>query len=147
MKKYTIGVYFNPTFREVVLMNKNRPEWQKGKINAPGGKVETFEELDECIVREFLEECCLITSESDWKHIGILYNSNLNYTVDIFTAIQKEQHGILQTGEDQKVFWHSTTNFPNNTITNLKWIVPFALNFWDKGLNEDNILSCIVNYK
>ena len=41
---------------EVFLQLKNRPKWQEGKFNFPGGKVEPNEVPIECVVREFKEK-------------------------------------------------------------------------------------------
>lgn len=38
MIKYVCGFMFNEDYSEVLLINKNKPEWQKGKKN--GGLVE-----------------------------------------------------------------------------------------------------------
>lgn len=40
----------------VALIKKNRPDWQKGRLNGIGGKVEPGELSDEAMRREFREE-------------------------------------------------------------------------------------------
>jgi 8-oxo-dGTP pyrophosphatase MutT (NUDIX family) len=54
---YTIGIYFTDDLRRVALILKNRPIWQNGKYNFPGGHLERSEGLAKCVAREFLEEC------------------------------------------------------------------------------------------
>ena len=44
----------DPTW--VLLMEKHRPEWMKGRHNLPGGKVEPWETPEEAAKRELLEE-------------------------------------------------------------------------------------------
>jgi len=38
--KYVCGFLFDMAFKHVALINKVRPDWQKGKLNGIGGKVE-----------------------------------------------------------------------------------------------------------
>ena len=65
MKGYTVGFIFDPTYTNVLLMHKNRPEWQKGRINGVGGRIESDESSATCVVREVLEETNLKTKEKD----------------------------------------------------------------------------------
>ena len=43
MKKYTLGFIFTPALDKVLLVHKISPEWQAGKINGVGGKIEEGE--------------------------------------------------------------------------------------------------------
>lgn len=65
--KYVAGFLFTPDFRRVVLIRKNRPEWQKDKLNAVGGKVKEVLGGDEFPVeaqqREFKEETGVLFEE------------------------------------------------------------------------------------
>jgi 8-oxo-dGTP pyrophosphatase MutT (NUDIX family) len=45
---------------ELVLIEKNKPDWQKGKLNLPGGKVEENESPMTAAVRELKEETNLV---------------------------------------------------------------------------------------
>jgi len=42
-KTYVAGFMFSPDLENVVLIEKQKPEWQKGKYNAVGGKIEDGE--------------------------------------------------------------------------------------------------------
>jgi len=137
MKKYTIGIYFNDSLEHVALLLKNRPEWQKGRFNFPGGHIEEGESGENCVIREFIEECGITTNASDWKYIGIIENET-DYYVEIFTAIHNKNHGKLSTMEDQEASWVDVDNLPPNVISNLKWLIPFAINTWKQG-NVDEI--------
>ncbi|MBI3630915.1 MAG: NUDIX domain-containing protein [Candidatus Sungbacteria bacterium] len=63
MKNYTLGFIFTPSLGRVLLVHKLNPEWQAGKINGGGGKMEAGENPLTCIVREVREETGLITNE------------------------------------------------------------------------------------
>lgn len=52
---------------QVLLVQKNRPEWQAGLWNAIGGKVEDGETLEQANVREFGEETGLLLPGVEWR--------------------------------------------------------------------------------
>ena len=51
MNNYVLGFAFNKNFREVLLILKNKPQWQKGLYNGIGGKIEEGELPIEAMVR------------------------------------------------------------------------------------------------
>jgi 8-oxo-dGTP pyrophosphatase MutT (NUDIX family) len=64
---YVAGFLLDDTGR-VVLVRKNRPEWQAGKLNAVGGKIEPGEEPYDAMRREFYEEAGL--GIHGWDHFA-----------------------------------------------------------------------------
>lgn len=56
MKTYVLGFCFNPSLDKVVLIRKNRPDWQLGKLNGVGGHVKPGETTQAAMTREFREE-------------------------------------------------------------------------------------------
>ena len=54
MKKYVVGFLFQGD--KVALIQKNRPAWQKGKLNGIGGHIEENETPLSTVDREFFEE-------------------------------------------------------------------------------------------
>lgn len=57
MKQYVLGFAFSRDKKDIILISKLRPDWQKGKLNGVGGKVE-FEDISpiDAMYREFKEE-------------------------------------------------------------------------------------------
>jgi len=146
MQKYTIGFLFDTYFEKVALILKKRPVWQVGFYNVPGGHIEEGEESIDCVIREFKEECGLITYNEDWKYIGQIINHN-NYYVDIFTCMHLPLlHGDLKILTDEYVKWADLKNLPSNMISNLSWLIPFAENAWRQG-NHDNLVNGRFEYK
>lgn len=134
LKCYTLGILFDSNLNEVLLIEKQRPEWQKGFYNFPGGKVETDETSKECIIREFKEETNL--DVTDWLYIGRIINSK-NYYVDVFASIHNGKEEVQQmTDEKPEWIWFVNIPLPNNTISNLTWLVPFAKNIFLQGNND-----------
>lgn len=77
MREYVVGYLFAEHLdgeRVLLLILKNRPEWQKGRWNAPGGKVEPNEQPLAAMRREYLEETGLDSTQLglDWKRFATL---------------------------------------------------------------------------
>lgn len=56
----------------VALVEKNRPEWQKGRMNGIGGHIEEGEAPWDAMVREFWEETGCRTEQLRWKNFVTL---------------------------------------------------------------------------
>ena len=70
MNNYVLGFMFDSTHQNVLLIRKNKPEWQAGKLNGIGGKIEPGEQPFDAMVREFHEETGLIVTRDYWTHFG-----------------------------------------------------------------------------
>jgi len=55
-KRYCVGYVFSPDLSDVVLIRKNRPEWQMGLLNGVGGKLHDGEDSLHGMARECREE-------------------------------------------------------------------------------------------
>lgn len=65
---YTLGFVFFEGINQVLLIEKQKPAFQKGYLNGLGGKQEPDEGPLGCIIREIEEECGLKTYNSDWTY-------------------------------------------------------------------------------
>lgn len=128
MIKYTIGVFFNINLDRVVLILKNRPQWQKGLYNFPGGHIEEGETPEQGIAREFQEECVARTNPNDWKYFGSIYSTE--YEVLLFTYLDINNLKI-DTGEDQIVEWFDIDSLPINNVNHLEDTLKQALKYWN----------------
>jgi 8-oxo-dGTP pyrophosphatase MutT (NUDIX family) len=54
--RYVVGFLFSQDESKVLLVWKNRPAWQNGKLNGIGGKIEAGETPLQAMEREFKEE-------------------------------------------------------------------------------------------
>lgn len=63
---YVLGLIFSDDLKQVLLINKERPDWQKGLANGIGGKIEAGERPLGAMIREAREESGL--SNLDWVH-------------------------------------------------------------------------------
>lgn len=75
MKKYVLGFAMDGDL--VLLVRKNKPAWQKGKLNGIGGGIEDFDESPlHAMVREFKEETGIDTIIEDWHNFAIMHGSD-----------------------------------------------------------------------
>lgn len=72
---YVLGLAFTPDGR-IALIRKNRPDWQRGKWNGIGGKVEPTEDSKTAMQREFVEETGVVTHPDWWSFRGRLYGKH-----------------------------------------------------------------------
>jgi 8-oxo-dGTP diphosphatase len=109
----------------VLLIHKNRPDWQKGKLNGPGGKLEENETPHECVSREINEETTLAISPEKWTLVAELFAPEWN--VKFFGTVHASPTDA-KTTTDEKVEWISVKKLPENVIPNLQWLIPLCKN-------------------
>jgi len=121
--KYVAGFYFDKEEKNIALVEKNRPAWQKGKLNAIGGKIENGESPAEALTREFLEETGV--KVDDWEHTVSLAGNS--WEVHFFRAYGNPD--LCKTVEDEKILVYSVKDALNSTslVPNIYWILPMSL--------------------
>lgn len=119
----------------VVLIRKNRPEWQAGKLNGVGGHVEDTETYQDCMVREFKEEAGILVPKYNWTRFVIIRSPA--WTVAFFRATVESFDGI-ETKTDETIVFADAFNLPSDTVPNVQWLVPMA------RVNEP--MSVVVDY-
>ena len=127
MMDYVAGLLFesqDTKNNRVALIRKNRPEWQKGRLNAIGGKIEPAESPLEAMNREFKEETGLVGLT--WDEFATLRGDGWN--VHFFRAFGEP--GKCNSTTDEQVEICSLTEFASRSdhISNLKWLIPLSLN-------------------
>ena len=118
----------NPSTTEVLLIKKNRPEFQKGKWNGIGGKVEVGETPIDAMVREFWEETGHCTPEALWERTITL--DTPTDTVHFYRAVVDSFHSAIHTKTDEEVAVHKYTDlYIIPMLKNAQWILPLQFNF------------------
>jgi 8-oxo-dGTP diphosphatase len=128
--RYVVGLAFSPDFKRVALIRKTRPEWQRGRLNGIGGKVERDETPVAAMRREFREEAGVDTQERDWTHKLTLSSPSEGWAVDFFATALGDPvllHTTNQTGEIEEVIVCFVDDLPEAVLPNLRWIVPLCL--------------------
>lgn len=120
MKRYVVGFLFNDD--KVALIQKNRPEWQKGLINGIGGHIEEGENPYEAMMREFKEETGASTNR--WREYALLTNQDNSVELYMFTC--SSRFLSIRSTTDEVVRWYPVNSLPENIIPNLRWLIPMA---------------------
>lgn len=126
LNNYSVGFVFSKIHSEewVTLIQKARPESQRGRLNGIGGHIEKGESPHECMSRECIEECGLIIPESDWTNVCNLRAPDYNLHV-FYTRIPELVE--LKSLQDEPVKWYLAKSLPFNVLDNLRWLVPMCL--------------------
>lgn len=143
MKKFSLGFIFDQELRNVLLIHKNRPAWQAGKINGIGGKVEPGEDGLACIVRETEEECGIKTAPRKWHQVAMMKGPE--WQIDVFYYIYDGPRDDAVTNEDQQIEWLPVRKLPSNVIFNLNWLIPLCIDTNRRG--EIDAVTIIYNEK
>jgi 8-oxo-dGTP diphosphatase len=123
MIHYVTGFLFSPDKQSVVLINKNRPEWQKGYVNGVGGKIESDEIPIDAMIREFYEETGV--KIYDWRKFACI--NGPDYIVHFFCA-SSDKYLSVESKTDEEVFFYELSELPDiNVISNTRWLIPMAL--------------------
>lgn len=138
-RKLVLAFIFDSSLQKVLLIHKNRPEWQKGKLNGIGGKLNPKERKEAGITREVHEETNLVISK--WKYIGSLQNDK--DLVYCFTTIYNNQLTDALTTTDEKIEWVAIDKLPLNVHPNLTWLIPLCIDI----LKNNTVEKVSVRYK
>lgn len=80
--KYVLGFIFGKTHNFVLLQRKAKPDWQKGRYNGVGGKIEDGETPEQAMTREGVEE---VGQALEWEKKATMFVNE--HTVYVFKAI------------------------------------------------------------
>lgn len=121
-ERYVVGFMFNPAENAVLLIRKTHPDWQKGKLNGIGGRIEEGESAIEAMRREFLEETGI--DHADWRQFCVLGDAR-QWQIHFFSAVGLIAKAVACTDEKPEI--HSAIAIPFEVIPNLRWLIPMAL--------------------
>lgn len=138
MVKYVLGFMFTPNRNTVWLIQKNRPVWQKGKLNGIGGHIEAKEDPTEAMVREFFEETGIMTKWDDWELVCVMGRNvevqegerkSADFECYVFRSFVGDYQKI-KTMTDELVSFYQTNYIIGSeglTISNLPWLIAMCL--------------------
>ncbi len=139
--KFVDGLLFNYDMTRVVLIRKLRPEWQFGKLNGVGGKVERGEKPHDAMVREFWEEVGLHIPE--WRLFLDLQLTRDNGLLHCFFSLgdlSRVNTKLWRT--DKPIEIHYVSKLMNNklTIPSLRWLIQMARS-WKYGESSSRFVA------
>ncbi len=92
-----------------LLMIRHQRGINKGYINFPGGKKEANESMDECVVRETLEETGLLIKNP--QKIGYIEFPEVNFYVHIYKSTEFEGN-LIENKDEVNAFWVDKNKIP-----------------------------------
>jgi 8-oxo-dGTP diphosphatase len=151
--QYVVGFMFSPGLSGVVLTLKNRPAWQVGLLNGPGGKVNVGETHKRAMVREFHEEAGYFSSEHDWELCAVLRPSPTKLAsgmpwaeVRFYSTISDQAFSIDHQHRGEYTRWHQIRNIRRGDfVPNLPLLIEIARDrsgiSWPIYLSDDCIAT------
>ena len=141
MRQYVCSFAFSPDRTRVLLIRKNRPAWQAGKLNGGGGKIEPGETPQAAARREFEEETGLALPANAIAHVLTLAGPDDISILDrpgpggwqghFFRAVCDIDAARSVTDEALEI--HPVARLPETMIPYLRWIIPMLLDEWLAG--------------
>lgn len=123
--QYVVGFMFRRNDTEVALIRKEKPEWQKGRLNGVGGKVEADETSLRAMEREFYEETGW-QGDIQWNwFLNLVYPTAMIH----FFVCSKGDDVVLTNVTDEQVAWFNVDEALDliGLLPNLRWLIPLAL--------------------
>jgi 8-oxo-dGTP pyrophosphatase MutT (NUDIX family) len=144
--RYTIGFMFSKDKQKVALIRKIKPEWQKGKLNAIGGKIKYNETSIQSICREFEEETGYKTTQEQWNYfaqmIGNPDGGKGPSSVDCFCTIGDLDYLISKEEEKIEIIETYSYSMLIDMLSNTFWLMHLAID----NLNDGQPQFTIINY-
>lgn len=143
-KTYVLGFAFLP-YGDVVLLQKKKPDFQKGRLNGVGGAVEKLDvSAVAAMVREFTEETGVVTERGAWVEFAQL--SFPDSTVYCYTAFSPQFKGChTTTGEPVFILPPGVVSAYRH-MANLSWLLPMAWQRHTHRLSHPNQPELPVYY-
>jgi 8-oxo-dGTP diphosphatase len=115
----------------VALIRKQKPDWQKGKMNGIGGKVEAGETPNVAMTREFHEEAGCVSPPDAWSGFARLQSLDADtrerFVVHCLATIGDVT--LARTMEEEAieiVDFAAISSMSEQMIENLPWLLHLA---------------------
>jgi 8-oxo-dGTP diphosphatase len=150
-KEYVLGFAFSRDKNHVVLIEKQRPDWQKGCFNGVGGKIELQDKKPVyAMIREFKEETGVETNITHWGQCfaTMMFETDIMGGTAIVHCFRMKSDKIFecQTIEDEKIHilsikcpsWLGYDCLESKPcLKNLMVLIPMAL--------DEDFIGCKLN--
>lgn len=134
---YVVGFMFSADGQKVLLIRKNKPEWQAGKLNGIGGKIETTDKDKwTAMAREFVEEAGIETDPYDWMHVITFTHAQNGANIYIFYYAGSADIDTAKqlTSEELVSIWYPIAQVDQKQlIHNCRWTLPYIHEYYVQG--------------
>jgi len=134
IKRMCVGFAFDKeTHDRVLMIRKNRPEWQKGKLNGVGGHIEDGEKEHDAMAREFMEETGLSVPAENWQLFVTMAGKGWVLYTFCAEISYKNMLGARTTTDEGVDVWLLESLLLGGTarecVPNSAWLLPMARDF------------------
>lgn len=141
MINYVLGFAFSPDHKQVLLIKKENPPWQRGLFNGVGGKVLDTETVLSAIVREFEEETGISTIFGQWTPVAEMGREG-EWRCVVFKATlslrEFESYQSPTIEEVRRVYLTSILASPESFLSNLPHLIGVCM---DPDLTEVQVIQ------
>lgn len=138
--EYVLGFAFSAMLERVCLIRKAKPDWQRGRLNGLGGKIEN-ENKHIAMVREFKEECGITTHGEQWNYFCRMEGDE--FIVHCFcTVADLTTAKTVESERVEVIFVDDMKHLRPQMIENLPWLIYSAQN----NLKDGSPLFLIASY-
>lgn len=99
---YVCGIALSKDYRDVVMIKKNRPASLAGKLNFPGGKIESGEYPHDAMKREFLEETGILTRS--WELISY-FEGGKDFVIYFYKTVTDRIYDCASMESEEVNYW------------------------------------------
>ncbi len=134
MKKYVVGFLIDVNWN-VVLIRKNKPEWQAGKLNGVGGKIEdTDADVHSAMEREFQEEAGVIFR--DWNLLTKIVDESVGYELFVFRGFVEDVSKIpVKSMTTEIIEVHNIMAlYDQDILPSAMWMIHMCMDHDTRGL-------------
>lgn len=127
LRLYVAGFLFSNG--DVLLVQKMKPDWQKGYWNGVGGRVEPGEAPLDAMAREFVEETTIDVGKDEWR--GVCQERGPGYMTHFYAARRMAQpHAPSLNDAGEPLMWREVRFLHQvEVLGNLRWLIPMALDW------------------
>lgn len=138
IKKYSLVFIFTEEMNRVLMIQKIKPEFQRGLLNGVGGLMESKDmDMKSCAVREMKEETNLDITKKDLTYV--LTMKGKDWEVSVFAGFYRQEMGIEKQLTNEYPKWVYPGSYAK-MIPNLEWIIPMCKNVL---MNKESIVASI----
>ena len=133
--RYVLGFLFSPDLNSVLLLRKARPDWQAGKLNGVGGKIESTDRSAlAAMQREWSEEMkSAAPGDVNWQHFASM--NGPDWLVEVYAATGDLQRAESASPNEPALIMpvEGVWGRRSELVENTEWLIALAVQVGHHG--------------